>query len=174
MLLLLQQNMLLFTGSLVEVPDVTGETQAAGTAILEGEGFVVQVSTAYSSTVASGLIISHNPTGGANVLAGSTVVITVSLGEAPPSVPGNIMVVAEVSPEGLTKWVDYIPVLYVETVDADKLNTYDDDGAIQVITLESTAGLVAGKDYIPVVSEASPGPRQWTYDDSGYIRVIES
>lgn len=67
----------------VIVPDVVGETQAAGTAELEGEGFVVAVATAYSSVVAAGLIISQSPIGGAEVAEGATVTITVSLGEAP-------------------------------------------------------------------------------------------
>lgn len=69
----------------VEVPDVVGETQAAGTATLEGEGFVVAVDTAHSSTVAAGDIISQSPSAGAEVPAGSTVTIIVSLGEAPVS-----------------------------------------------------------------------------------------
>jgi len=74
-----------WVSTLVEVPDVVGETQAAGTATLEGEGFVVAVSTAYSSTVAAGLIISQDPVGGVEYPAGGTVEIVVSLGEAPVS-----------------------------------------------------------------------------------------
>lgn len=65
----------------VTVPDVVGETQAAGTATLEGDGFVVAVDFANSSTVAAGDIISQSPAGGESVAAGSTVTITVSLGE---------------------------------------------------------------------------------------------
>src|SRR5688572_26932117 len=65
---------------LVEVPDVVGETQAAGTTTLEGVGFVVSVSTAYSAGVAVGLIISQSPEGGEFAASGSTVAIVVSLG----------------------------------------------------------------------------------------------
>jgi hypothetical protein len=65
---------------LVEVPDVVGETQAAGTTTLEGEGFVVSVSTAFSASVAAGLIISQDPEGGELAASGSTVAIVVSLG----------------------------------------------------------------------------------------------
>jgi hypothetical protein len=65
---------------LVEVPDVVGETQAAGTTTLEGEGFVVSVSTAFSASVAAGLIISQDPEGGEFAASGSTVAIVVSLG----------------------------------------------------------------------------------------------
>jgi hypothetical protein len=70
---------------LVEVPDVVGETQAAGTAELEADGFVVAVETAYSPTIAAGLIISQDPTGGTFAPSGSTVTITVSLGPQPVS-----------------------------------------------------------------------------------------
>lgn len=68
---------------LVEVQDVTGETQAAGTATLEGDGFVVAVETAYSPTIAEGLIISQDPVGGSFAASGATVTITVSLGPEP-------------------------------------------------------------------------------------------
>ena len=67
----------------VEVPDVVGDSQAAGTATLEGGGFVVAVATAYSSTVPAGEIISQEPEGGEFAPLGSTVTITVSLGDAP-------------------------------------------------------------------------------------------
>jgi hypothetical protein len=67
----------------VEVPDVVGDLQADGTTELEGAGFVVSVATAYSSVVAAGLIISQDPAGGVFELPGTTVTITVSLGEAP-------------------------------------------------------------------------------------------
>lgn len=67
----------------VSVPDVVGLTQAAGTASIQGAGLVVAVATAYSSTVPAGTIISQVPTGGASAALGSTVTITVSLGDTP-------------------------------------------------------------------------------------------
>lgn len=85
MLLALQQNMLLGGVTLVTVPDVVGETQAQGTTDLQAVGFVVVVSTAYSSVVAAGLIISQNPVGGVDYPLGGSVSIVVSLGDAPAS-----------------------------------------------------------------------------------------
>lgn len=73
----------------IEVPNVANELQADGTTTLEGEGFVVAVATAYSSTVPAGTIISQDPVGGSFALPGSTVTITVSLGEAPPVEEGG-------------------------------------------------------------------------------------
>lgn len=67
----------------ITVPDVVGQSQASGTAELEGVGFVVQVATAYSNVVALGDIISQSPAAGAEVPEGSTVIITVSLGPEP-------------------------------------------------------------------------------------------
>lgn len=67
----------------IEVPDVVGDSQAAGTATLEGDGFVVSVATAYSPSVAAGDIISQSPIGGSFANEGSTVTITVSLGPEP-------------------------------------------------------------------------------------------
>jgi Skp family chaperone for outer membrane proteins len=82
-LLPLQLNQLLSTPpTLVEVPDVVGQTQASGTAELEAVLFVVAVETAYSSIVAAGNIISQSPLAGVFAVEGSTVTITVSLGEA--------------------------------------------------------------------------------------------
>jgi hypothetical protein len=67
----------------VEVPDVANDPQADGTLELEGAGFVVAVATEYSSIVPAGIIISQNPVGGSFAVPGSTVTITVSLGDAP-------------------------------------------------------------------------------------------
>lgn len=69
----------------VTVPDVVGDTQANATAALEGAGFVVSVQEQYSNSVAVGLVIGQQPSGGAEVPAGSVVVIVVSLGDEPVS-----------------------------------------------------------------------------------------
>ena len=85
MLLVLQQNLGFAWGNVaaVTVPDVVGDLEAAGTAEIELLGLTVSVTTAYSSVVAIGLIISQNPAGGSEVAPGSNVAIVVSLGEAP-------------------------------------------------------------------------------------------
>ncbi len=68
--------------SLVPVPDVVGETQAAGTAILEGDLFAVTVVTVFDDTTA-GIIIAQSPAAGVDAAEGSTVTITVSAGPRP-------------------------------------------------------------------------------------------
>jgi len=67
---------------LATVPNVVGETQAQATTDIHAAGFAVQVSSAYSGTVAAGLVISQSPTGGSSAVAGSIVSIVVSLGPA--------------------------------------------------------------------------------------------
>ncbi len=73
---------------MVSVPDAVGETQAAATSTLTGDGFTVAVETAYSDTVTTGDVISQDPAAGTSVAYGSEVEITVSLGAAPRTVPG--------------------------------------------------------------------------------------
>ena len=65
------------------MPNVVGQTRAAATASLTGAGFTVSVTTAASTTVAAGIVISQTPTGGTLAAGGSNVAIVVSLGTAP-------------------------------------------------------------------------------------------
>lgn len=65
----------------VSVPDITGKDQATATSALKDAGFKVSSTTQYSDTVASGKVISQNPSGGLSVSKGSTVAIVVSKGK---------------------------------------------------------------------------------------------
>ena len=68
-------------GASVPVPDVTGLSQANADAAIVGAGLVVgTVTTANSSTVSTGDVISQSPSAGSNVAPGSAVAIEVSLG----------------------------------------------------------------------------------------------
>src|SRR6185369_15282193 len=67
----------------VTVLNVVGQTQAAATAALTGQGLTVSVTFAPSSTVAGGLVISQTPTGGSSVTVGSNVALVISQGTAP-------------------------------------------------------------------------------------------
>jgi beta-lactam-binding protein with PASTA domain len=72
------------------VPDVTRQTQAHATAILQNAGFVVSVVQASSASVPSGQVIEQNPTAGVTARTGSTVTVTVSTGPALVAVPDVI------------------------------------------------------------------------------------
>ena len=67
----------------VTVLNVVGQTQAAATAALTGQGLTVSVTFANSSTVAGGLVISQTPTGGSSATRGSNVALVISQGTAP-------------------------------------------------------------------------------------------
>lgn len=64
----------------ISVNDVVGKTQAAAQSSLEAQGFKVKVVQAYSSTVASGYVISQSPNAGTAQYAGTEITITVSKG----------------------------------------------------------------------------------------------
>lgn len=69
----------------VIVPDVDdpGTSQATAVAAIEGVGLVASITTAYSSTVPVGEVISQDPAAGSSVAPGSVVAIVVSLGAIP-------------------------------------------------------------------------------------------
>jgi PASTA domain len=74
--------------SLVAVPDVVGLTEAAAATALTTAGLVSgTVTTASSTTVAAGLVISQSPASGASVAPGSAVDYVVSTGPAGPAPP---------------------------------------------------------------------------------------
>jgi hypothetical protein len=100
--------------------------------------------------------------------------ITASGGDSSALVySGHRMYVYVVSASGRTKWVDYIPIKYITISDVQKVNTYNDDGALAVTTIVDTTGKVEWTDYKPVVVSADPTSGQYTYNDLGYLRVTE-
>jgi serine/threonine-protein kinase len=74
----------------VAVPSVAGQTQQAADQALFAAGFKTADSTAYSSTVAQGMVISTDPAGGANAPQGSLVKVVVSGGTQPVPVPSVV------------------------------------------------------------------------------------
>jgi len=74
----------------VSVPDVVGLTQAAATSAITGAGLVVgTVTTASSSTVPSGRVVSQTPAAGTSVANGSAVNLVVSSGALIGDVNGD-------------------------------------------------------------------------------------
>jgi YD repeat-containing protein len=93
---------------MVVVPDVTGMTQAgAETAIMTAGLSVGTITTANSSTVSSGQVISQNPAAGVSTPQGSAVALVISLGPlmvSAPDVTGMTQASAEsvITAAGLT------------------------------------------------------------------------
>ena len=86
-------NELITNGSalvLVTMPNVVGLAQVAATTLLNSDGFLsVSISTALSSSVPFGVVISQSPIGGSIVPFGSPTSIVVSLGVV-PILPGCV------------------------------------------------------------------------------------
>lgn len=72
----------------IDVENVVGKPQEEAVSLLEAQGFEAEVSAQYSSTVASGTVISQSPVAGDSLYAGETVTIYVSKGPAPVGVTG--------------------------------------------------------------------------------------
>ena len=73
---------------LVTVPDVTGQTQAAATAVLVNAGLVLgAITQEYNATVPAGRVVSQTPLANAEADAGSAVALVLSLGPQPVPVP---------------------------------------------------------------------------------------
>ncbi|MBA3739428.1 MAG: Stk1 family PASTA domain-containing Ser/Thr kinase, partial [Actinobacteria bacterium] len=72
---------------LFEVPRVIGVDEQAARDLLEGAGFRLDVRRDYSDAVPEGRVMAQNPNSGQQVLEGSVVTMTVSLGPPPVSVP---------------------------------------------------------------------------------------
>ena len=74
------------------IPSVEGKTKAEATATLESEGYVVSVLSVNSDTADKNTVVSQTPAAGTSAERGTTVTITVSLGEeaVPVQVPSVI------------------------------------------------------------------------------------
>lgn len=66
----------------ISLPSIVGLTQAAATVALAAVGLTAAIETAYSTTVAEGIVISQYPQAGAPVLAAASITVVVSLGLA--------------------------------------------------------------------------------------------
>lgn len=71
----------------VQVPDVTGKTYDAASAVMQGVGLATQRETGFNPSVPKDLVISQDPVAGALVKSGRTVTLTVSQGPELVSVP---------------------------------------------------------------------------------------
>jgi beta-lactam-binding protein with PASTA domain len=79
------------SGNSIVVPNVVNLTQANANTAITGAGLVVgTVTTATSTTVASGSVISQSPTSGTNVNSGSAVNLVISSGLPQVSVPSVV------------------------------------------------------------------------------------
>ncbi|MHC5140066.1 MAG: fibronectin type III domain-containing protein, partial [Planctomycetota bacterium] len=94
---------------MVAVPDVVGQAQATAEANIVAANLVVgTVTTAYSSSVSAGDVISQSPVGSTSVASGTSVDIEVSLGAEPmvPAAPSGLSATAISKTEIDISWTD--------------------------------------------------------------------
>ena len=102
---------------LLTVPSIAGATEADARSRLSGAGFAATSQLATSTSVAAGLVISSNPTGGASALRGSTVSIIVSSGLPMVVVPPLVGVGSAGAQSQITA-VGLVPAVVFQSVPA--------------------------------------------------------
>ncbi|UCG58894.1 MAG: PASTA domain-containing protein, partial [Phycisphaerales bacterium] len=144
---------------MVEVPDVVGRTLAEANSLISAADLTVgRISLVHSDTVPTGYVIRQNPVGGTEVLEGTRVDLTVSLG---PAGPGSV-VVPDVVAESLSAAQSAITSagLVVGTTSANYSDTVP---AGYVISQDPTAGTqVPGGSAVDLVISLGPkdGPSE--------------
>src|SRR5262245_16014126 len=149
----------------VTVLNVVGQTQAAATAALQGQGLTVSVTFAPSTTVAGGLVISQTPAGGSSVAAGSNVALVISQGTAPTiatfvtrniaspntmisspafAVSANTLLVAFIATDGPTT----APPVNPPAAQRQVVNSMNNNGALLTWTRAAQANVQAGDTEI--------------------------
>ncbi|MBX0299885.1 transglycosylase domain-containing protein [Cryobacterium sp. 1639] len=122
-------------GAQVTVPDVTGQTTDAATAVLEDAGFTVVVGGETDSDLPAGTVARTSPSDGSTVAAGATVTLTMSNGNvtALPDVVGDAVEDAEDTLDGYD-------VVIIDRAVTDP----DQDG--EVLSMNPAAGTGAAED----------------------------
>jgi beta-lactam-binding protein with PASTA domain len=90
------------------IPSLTGQSCTGATTTLQAVGLLANCTNQYSSTVASGQVISWTPTGSA--LQGSTVNIVISQGPQPVTIPANLYQMTVSEAIGALQALGLVPV----------------------------------------------------------------
>ena len=143
----------------LDMPDVVGKSESAGTSELEGYGLIVNKSYAHDENVKSGNIISQSIAKGQKIKAGTSVDIVISTGEElfkVPSVLGN-------------KESNAVKALENQNFEVIKIEAYSETVAEGCVISQS---LAAGGEYkkgTQIVIEISKGkePYTLTFDANG-------
>lgn len=148
-------DLVISLGPAVIVPDVVGETLADATTDIVAATFVLgAVTSAYSDSVAVGLVISQSPIAGSEASAGDAIAVVISLGVAPAQGPPLnldatvvtrlhvILVWDEPLINGPFEYAVYRDNLLIGTT-AEDIKTFEDTNVVVGVTYRYT---VAGWD----------------------------
>ena len=135
------------TLSQVATPNVVGQTQAAATAAITSAGLTLgTVTTASSTTVPSGSVISQNPAAGTQVATGSAVALVVSTGSpqvAVPNVVGQTQAAATTAITGAGLTLGAVTTASSTTVPAGSVISQNPAAGTQVATGSAVALVVS-------------------------------
>ena len=144
----------------VTVPAIAGRSQADAIALLRGQqfGFQVDVQQQASASVAQGTAIGTNPAANTPLAKGSTIVLIVSSGPQPVSVPaveGKTEADArnELSAAGLQVSVKYVTVAFGSPDDGKVVAQSPDAGSN--VAPGATVRLTVGKAVQPTTTKAT-------------------
>jgi len=85
-------------GNLVVVPDVTGQTQARATTVVQGSGLTARSTfTGSCATAGNGDVVTQDPLAGKSVRKGTSVTITICSAVPPPPTVPNVIGLSESS-----------------------------------------------------------------------------
>lgn len=149
--------------AVVLVPDVVNKTQASAQSSITSAGLVVgTINHAYSSTVASGRVISQDPVGGSVAVVGSAVDLVISLGPD----PGSSWTLDKTS--DISTMVPNPPPSYLVTVDGSGTWEFYASGTTEYkIEITSVAGVGGTWTVTPSGGTVSTGSHTIYFDMHG-------
>lgn len=115
---------------LITVPNVVGLTQANAVFALTTAGLTVNVTTASSSTVPAGIVISQNPTSNAKVSSGSGVGVVVSSGSI-VSCANNLSAKVSITQGGFR--INRTTNRYVQQINIKNVSSEDIPGPVALV-----------------------------------------
>jgi serine/threonine-protein kinase len=154
-------NLVVSTGpETVIIPDVVNQTERDATAAITGLGLLVRVQDEYSDTVPADQVIRTDPVAGTEALLGDTVLIVVSLGQAPVEVPDLIGLNQDQATDALSERGLEISATTQPVADAEQngIVISQDPTAGEVLLPGTTVNVVIGEYTAPTTTTTTVPP----------------
>jgi beta-lactam-binding protein with PASTA domain len=151
-----------------KVPNVVGLTQAAAEAAITSSGLTVgTVTTANSTTVPAGTVISQSPTAGTNVAPATAVTLVVSLGVEVPNVVGLTQAAAQTEITSASLTVGTVTTANSSSVAVGKVISQNPAAGAKVEAGSAVALVVSLGAKVPNVVGSSKGSAQTALTAAG-------
>ncbi len=151
-----------------KVPNVVGLTQAAAETAITKAGLTLgAVTTATSTTLAAGTVISQSPVAELNVAPGTAVTLVVSLGVVVPNVVGLTQVAAETAITGASLTLGRVTTANSASIAAGKVISQDPAAEAKVEVGSAVALVVSLGAKVPNIVGISRGSAQTALNSAG-------